>query len=118
MESDYGCLLATGLIFNGKYELGCVMYEIIQLLKGVSYGLVVQSNSQRSDLDNFQDAGIPIVSLNGDDGRYFWFHHTEADTMTAVNSATLDTCLATWTATAYVLADMQEMVPRGFDPIG
>lgn len=117
LEADYGCLASMGLIFNGRTQLGCIITEILKLvsLRGTA-GITVQANTYSTDLDQFEDAGVPVLSLYGDDGRYFYFHHTHADTMTAVDSKTLDKCLATWTATAYVLADLSERLPRGFDP--
>ncbi|CAG7822931.1 unnamed protein product [Allacma fusca] len=67
-----------------------------------------------TDLDNFEPLNIPTISLLGDDERYSWYHHTEADAITAasVNSTELDRCLALWTSTAYIIADLQNKVPR------
>jgi hypothetical protein len=48
---------------------------------------------------------VPVVSLLGDDGRYFWYHHTSADTVSAVNPLQLDNCLVSWAAATYILAD-------------
>lgn len=113
LEADYGCLTSAGLTFNGLPELGCIAEQIV-LLAGplASNQLVVPSPSMKTDLDNFSAINVPTVSLNGDDGRYFWFHHTNADTMTAVNSTQLDRCLALWASTAYVLANLPNKINR------
>lgn len=52
------------------------------------------------------------ASLHTADSKYFWFHHTEADTMTVQNPAEMNLCSALWAVVAYVVADMDEMLPR------
>lgn len=113
LEADYSCLASTGLIYNGADELGCVLAEIIAMAgPSATSGLLVQAPSVKSDMDLFSEINVPVVTLLGDDGRYFWFHHSEADTMTAVNSAQLDRCLGLWTSTVYVLANLQNPISR------
>src|ERR1700735_3766517 len=48
MEADYGCLESVGLIFNGRYELGCILNEILALVTSnaarPSLGVLAQAN--------------------------------------------------------------------------
>lgn len=52
------------------------------------------------------------ASLHVADSRYFWFHHSEGDTMTVQNPRDMDLCSALWAVVAYVVADLQDMLPR------
>ena len=63
-----------------------------------------------TDVVSFLQNGVPAATLYGDDGRYFWYHHTKADTMSVVDSTQLD--LAFYATTAYIIADMDEFMPR------
>lgn len=52
------------------------------------------------------------ASLHTDDSRYFWFHHTEGDTMTVQDPQDMNLCSALWAVVAYVVADLEDMLPR------
>ncbi|CAG7785137.1 unnamed protein product [Allacma fusca] len=114
LEADYSCLASTGLVYYGVPELACILEEVINLVGSATTGLLAMAKKMSTDLDNFVPLNIPTISLLGDDGRYFWYHHTEADAITAgsVNSTELDRCLALWTSTAYIIADLQNKVTR------
>ena len=57
-------------------------------------------------------AGVPIMELTVEDSKYFWFHHTAADTPDKVNPKELGQCVAAMAVMAYVVADMPEGLPR------
>ncbi|KAL3185224.1 hypothetical protein MRX96_031096 [Rhipicephalus microplus] len=65
------------------------------------------------DVTKLQEVGVPTSVLLTRNERYFHYHHTRADTMSAVSSRDLDLCAAFWTAMAYVVADLRDMLPRG-----
>lgn len=52
------------------------------------------------------------ASLHVADSRYFWFHHTEGDTMTVQDPGEMNLCSALWAVVAYVVADLEDMLPR------
>ena len=56
--------------------------------------------------------GVPGLGLNVDGTRYFWYHHTEADTVDKLDPHDVALCVATMAVMAYVLADMPERLPR------
>lgn len=64
------------------------------------------------DIDNWIRAGVPGGSLTTQSDKYFYYHHTNADTMTAENPKVLDMCTAVFAATSYVLADISVDLPR------
>lgn len=52
------------------------------------------------------------ASLHVADSRYFWFHHSEGDTMTVQDPGEMNLCSALWAVVAYVVADLEDMLPR------
>jgi carboxypeptidase Q len=52
------------------------------------------------------------MGLNVDGTRYFWYHHTDADTVDKLDPHDVALCVATMAIMAYVLADMPEKLPR------
>lgn len=38
--------------------------------------------------------GVPVMGLNVDGTRYFWFHHTDADTPDKLDRAEVQRCVA------------------------
>ncbi|ROL48523.1 Carboxypeptidase Q [Anabarilius grahami] len=55
---------------------------------------------------------IVCASLHTADQRYFWFHHSDGDTMSVQNPEEMNLCSAVWAVVAYVVADLEEMLPR------
>jgi len=113
LESDFGCYKPTGFYYTRRPEVGCILYEITKLFPQTNTTSFTPVDEIPNDLEEFiTHADIPTISLNGNDGRYFWYHHTEGDTMAATNPDDLDMCLAVWATTIFILADMNEDVPR------
>ena len=52
------------------------------------------------------------MDLVVDRTRYFWFHHTEADTVDKVDPKELSQCAASLAVMAYVVADLPVRLPR------
>ncbi len=115
MESDSGTFTPLGLIFNGNNTLSqCVVYETLQLLQSINSTQlkINRSGFKATDLSVFVQSGVPSVGLDNKNDKYFYFHHTEGDTMSVLNSEDLDKCTAVWTATAYVFANLNDMLQR------
>ena len=56
--------------------------------------------------------GVPIGSLTNANENYRDYHHTKADSITHLNADDLDLCAIVWTVVTYVVADLDEMLPR------
>jgi len=113
LEADFGCLRASGLLFSGSTKATCIVHEIMNLYSEMTNATsLIRVGGVPTDIYLMNRGGVPGIVLNGDDGRYFWYHHTNADTMTAMNPSELDKCLAVWASTAYIIADLKEKLPR------
>jgi carboxypeptidase Q len=56
--------------------------------------------------------GVPTMELDVDGARYFWYHHSEGDTLDKLDPAELARCVAAMAVMAYVTAEMREPLPR------
>lgn len=112
MESDIGTFSPLGIAFSGNEEATCIMQEIMQLLQPLNTTQLVSPMDGGPDIDVWKQAGVPTGSLYNANDKYFWFHHSEGDTMSVEDPDTLDRCLALWTSVAYVTADMTHRLPH------
>jgi carboxypeptidase Q len=110
-ESDMGTFRPRAIGFTGTPNATRVMQEVVKLLVSVNAS-TLDSGAQCPDLGGPIAAGIPAASLNTINDKYFYFHHTNADTMTVLNSAELDLCTAVTAVVAYVVADLKDKLPR------
>ncbi|XP_073988286.1 carboxypeptidase Q-like [Rhodnius prolixus] len=112
MESDEGTFMPQGLTFKGTAKAKCIIQEILKLLEPLGTNQLVLSDDVGSDIMVWANDGIPLASLKNANERYFWFHHSDGDTMAVENPDVLDKCTALWASVAYILADMSIMLPR------
>jgi carboxypeptidase Q len=47
-----------------------------------------------------------------DGTKYFWYHHTEADTLDKLDPHELNLCVAALAVVAYAVAELPERLPR------
>ncbi|XP_050362907.1 carboxypeptidase Q-like [Nymphalis io] len=112
MESDEGTFAPLGLAVAGTQKARCIIAEILKLFKSINASTLVEDDSPGSDITVIIKNGIPGASLHNANERYFWFHHTEGDTINVENPDELDLCAAFWTAVAYIIADISIDIPR------
>ncbi|XP_013190143.2 carboxypeptidase Q isoform X1 [Amyelois transitella] len=112
MESDEGTFAPLGLEVAGSQEARCMIAEILKLFQSINASTLVENDSPGSDIAVLVNTGIPGASLYNANEKYFWFHHTEGDTITVENEHELDLGAAFWTAVAYIIADLSVDIPR------
>ncbi|MFO7768826.1 MAG: hypothetical protein R6W82_07705 [bacterium] len=52
------------------------------------------------------------MGLVVDGERYFWYHHTDADTVDKLEPGEMARCVATLAVMAYTVADLPQRLPR------
>ena len=52
--------------------------------------------------------GVPGMGLNVDGTRYFWYHHTDADTPDKLDPAEVRRVVAALAVMAYIAADLEQ----------
>ncbi|XP_026761215.2 carboxypeptidase Q-like [Galleria mellonella] len=112
MESDEGTFAPLGLAVGGNQEARCIIAEILKLFQSINASTLIEEDSPGSDITVITSKGVPGASLYNDNSEYFWFHHTEGDTMNVEDEQELDQGTAFWTAVAYIIADISVDIPR------
>ena len=112
MESDEGTFAPLGLVVAGTQKAKCIVAEILKLFDSINASSLVEADSPGSDISVIIKTGVPGASLHNANERYFWFHHTEGDTMNVESPEELDLCTAFWATVAYIIADLSEDIPR------
>lgn len=64
-----------------------------------------------ADISPLMADGVPGFGLRTVGEKYFWWHHTEADTLDKVNPKDLRAALGAVTAWAYLLAEVPDLFP-------
>ncbi|XP_050518668.1 carboxypeptidase Q-like isoform X1 [Diabrotica virgifera virgifera] len=111
MESDWGAFTPLGLEYVAGVEGGCILKEVLKLLAPINATQTKLVDSAGSDIAIWKNI-LPTASLLNRNENYFWYHHTEADTMDVFDPAALDRATALWASVAYVLADLNKDFPR------
>jgi len=111
IESDGGVFKPKGFGFSGSAEAMDIVSEIGTLLDRIGAGEITEGG-RAADVTPLNDEGVPVMSLKVDGSKYFWYHHTNADTFDKVDRDELNRCMAAMAIMAFVLADLDEPLPR------
>ena len=111
IESDAGVFAPKGFGFTGSKEAKSVIESIHELLKPIKANEVTDWG-RAADVAPLNDEGIPVMSLNVESSKYFWYHHTAADTFDKVDFHEFNKCIAAMAIMAFVIADMEDPLPR------
>ena len=68
-------------------------------------------SSPEADIEPMVTLGVPGIGLDVDGSRYFWYHHTDGDTLDKLDPAEMGRCVALMAVMAYVIADLPERLP-------
>lgn len=112
IETDSGTFEPSGYGFTGSERGGEIIRGITTFLGealGVGeFGL----GAGEADLMPLLEEGVPALGLRLKPNNYFWFHHTDADTVDKVDPQVLRRCTAVLAVMAYALAELEAPLPR------
>jgi carboxypeptidase Q len=109
IESDNGTFSPRGFRYSGPAAGLERVRHIGALLERLNAGKVQQEyESPEADIAPLVERGVPGLGLDVERSRYFWYHHSEGDTLDKVDPAELGRCVAALAVMAYVLADMPD----------
>lgn len=111
IESDGGVFAPSGFGFTGSDKAKAMVEEIHELMKPIKANTMTDWG-RAADVAVLNDEGIPVMSLNVDPSKYFWYHHTDADTFDKVDYHEFNKCVAAMTIMAFIVADLDEPLPR------
>ena len=111
IESDGGVFSPKGFGFSGNDSARNIVEEIHELMKPIGAN-TISDGGRAADVAPLNDEGVPVMSLKVDGSKYFWFHHTDADTFDKIDFNEFNRCIAAMAIMAYVVADLDEPLPR------
>ena len=111
IESDGGVFSPKGFGFTGSPAARAIIEAIGGLLAPIGAGRI-EASGGGADIGPIMATGVPGMGLNVDDTRYFWYHHTEADTPDKLDRAEVRRVVAAMAVMAYIAADIEQGLPR------
>ena len=113
MESDGGVFEPRGVVFAGSDSAAAMLEQVAALLAPIGATRVGRSEgSPEADIAPLVKEGVPGLGLDVESSRYFWYHHSEGDTLDKLDPAEMARCVALMAVMAYVVADLPEPLPR------
>ncbi len=107
IESDGGVFSPLGFGFTGTPAARAVIEAIGSLLAPIGASKI-EASGGGADIGPIMSTGVPGMGLNVDGSRYFWFHHTDADTPDKLDPAEVQRCVAVMAVMAYIAADIEQ----------
>ncbi len=111
IESDGGVFDPIGFGFTGSDVAYEMLKEIGTILEPIESG-EVRKGGGGADIAPLMKDGVPGMGLIVEGEKYFWFHHTDADTIDKLDIDEFNQCVATMATFAYGVADMEMRLPR------
>ncbi len=111
IESDGGVFSPQGFGFTGSDAAFDVVSRVGRLLERIDAGTITRGGGG-ADIGPLMQTGVPGMGLEVDGTRYFWYHHSDADTLDKLDPDEVARCVAAMAVVAYVVADLPEALPR------
>ena len=111
MECDNGVFKPYGVRFQGSAAGLAYVKQVGALLERIGASRVIVGDGE-ADVGPILQRGVPGLALDVDDSKYFWYHHSWGDMMTVIDRNDFAKCIATMAVLAYVIADLDQPVPR------
>jgi carboxypeptidase Q len=108
LESDIGVFRLLGFGYSGNNTGRQTVRAIASLLAGVGGTEVFPSGGGADLTPSVNEGHMPSLSLDSDDSKYFYYHHTAADTVDKIDPIEMARCAAAVAVMAYVVADLPE----------
>jgi carboxypeptidase Q len=113
IESDAASSSRWDTVSTGPDAAFARISEIGRLLDPIGAGTITKGGGG-ADIGPIMALGVPGMGLNVADSTYFWYHHTDADTVDKLDPREVAMCVASMAVMAYIVADMPERLrPAG-----
>ncbi len=111
IESDAGVFAPEGFGFTGSDAAREIVEDIHHLMKPIQ-AHILSKGGRAADISPLNDEGVPVMSLKVDGSKYFWYHHTNADSFDKVDYYEFNRCVAAMAIMSFIVADLDEPLPR------
>ena len=111
IESDSGVFKPSGYGFLGNGKGMETIQAVGRLLKPIQAG-EIKKGCRGADVLKLITGGVPAMHLEVAREKYFWFHHTDADTTDKLDPDEFNLCVASMAIMAFTVADLKETLAR------
>jgi len=111
IESDSGAFRPLGFSFMGSDSALAMVRQFAAALRPMGADAITTGEVE-ADVGELRPDGVPTLALQVDGPKYFWFHHTQADTIDKLDPRELAQCAGVMAAMAYQAADAPAPLPR------
>jgi carboxypeptidase Q len=111
MESDAGVFKPRGFGFTGSDEAFGMIQAIGSLLDPIESGEITRGGGG-ADIGPIMAEGVPGMGLSVDGTKYFWYHHSPADTIDKLDPHEVNLGVATMGVMALTVANLDKRLPR------
>lgn len=111
-ESDSGTFAPTGFAFTGS-DAGFAQLQPLGKILSEQLGAgEIKRGGAEADIAPLLAEGVPVGGPRTANSKYFWYHHTEADTVDKVDPKELAQCTGLMAAVVYWIAEQPDRLPR------
>ena len=111
MESDNGVFRPRAITFGGGEGGLATMQRIASLLADAGVDSA-RAGGPQADISPLFALGVPVVTIETDPSRYFWYHHSEADMIDKLDPVDMARNVAIFAVVANTVANMDGSLPR------
>ena len=111
MESDNG-VFRPRAIQVGAGPGGVAMMQSVATLLGPVGVDSARAGGAQADIGPLFALGVPAFNIDTDGSKYFWYHHSEADTIDKLDAVDLARNVAIFAVVANTFANSAETLPR------
>jgi carboxypeptidase Q len=111
IESDRGTFRPEGFSFVGTDDARRMVEKLARPLARIGASKISTEGSE-ADVGVLEPDGVPTMALVDDGTKYFWYHHTEADTMDKLVPADLASCADAMAVMAWEAANAPNPISR------
>jgi carboxypeptidase Q len=112
IESDRGTFQPRGFSFVGSDAGRSAIERLAAPLAPIGAGKIFSQGSE-ADVGKLEPDGVPLLALVDDETKYFWYHHTQADTVDKLSPSQVAACASAMAVMAWEAANAPEPIPRG-----
>lgn len=111
LEADAGIFSPRGFGFTGKDSALAILRELAPLFAPLGADTITQGGGG-VDISFLTRSGVPSAGLSVEGSKYFWYHHSTADTVDKVDPKDFWKCSAAIAALVYAVAELPRPLPR------
>ncbi|HEX7938585.1 MAG TPA: M28 family metallopeptidase [Gemmatimonadaceae bacterium] len=111
MESDNGVFKPAGIQYGTGPGAESTVRGIASLLRPIGADSIAPGGPE-ADITPIYALGVPVITIDTDGSRYFWYHHTEADMMDKLDPVDMAKDAAIFAVVATTVANMDGTLPR------